>query len=43
MKQRFWKLLLLCLLASALSGCNTFHGFGEDVSHLGNAIARAAN
>ncbi len=26
----------------ALSACNTFHGFGEDVSHLGGAISRAA-
>ncbi len=37
------KLFTLVLLAcSALSTCNTFHGFGEDVSHLGGAISRAA-
>jgi len=30
------------LMVTALSGCNTFHGFGEDVSHLGGAISRAA-
>jgi len=37
------KLFTLVLLAcSALSACNTFHGFGEDVSHLGGAISRAA-
>lgn len=26
----------------ALSGCNTFHGFGEDVQHLGSSISHAA-
>ena len=31
------------LVSSALSACNTFHGFGEDVSHLGGAISNAAN
>ncbi|MEZ3500127.1 entericidin A/B family lipoprotein [Pantoea sp. KPR_PJ] len=37
------KLFTLALLAlTALSACNTFHGFGEDVSHLGGAISRAA-
>lgn len=30
------------LMSTALSACNTFHGFGEDVSHLGGAISRAA-
>ncbi len=30
------------LVSSALSACNTFHGFGEDVSHLGGAISHAA-
>ncbi|MBS0855467.1 MULTISPECIES: entericidin A/B family lipoprotein [Tatumella] len=42
MKKRSLQILLLCLLTSVLSGCNTFHGFGEDVSHLGNAISRVA-
>ncbi|MGE9551262.1 entericidin A/B family lipoprotein [Erwinia amylovora] len=31
------------LMTSALSACNTFHGFGEDVQHLGGAISHAAN
>ena len=35
-------LKLAALMVAALSGCNTFHGFGEDVSHLGGAISRAA-
>lgn len=30
------------LITSALSACNTFHGFGEDVQHLGGAISHAA-
>ncbi|RPE04582.1 entericidin A/B family lipoprotein [Candidatus Pantoea deserta] len=33
---------LVLLACCALSACNTFHGFGEDVSHLGSAISRAA-
>lgn len=37
------KLIALALLVSSgLSAYNTFHGFGEDVSHLGGAISRAA-
>lgn len=31
------------LMTSALSACNTFHGFGEDVQHLGGAISHAAS
>ncbi|WP_455813752.1 entericidin A/B family lipoprotein [Pseudomonas graminis] len=31
------------LMTCALSACNTFHGFGEDVQHLGGAITDAAN
>ncbi|WP_258576559.1 EncA/B family entericidin [Candidatus Pantoea persica] len=36
---------MVLLACSALSACNTFHGFGEeDVSHLGGAIfSRTAN
>lgn len=38
------KIIALALLVSStLSACNTFRGFGEDVSHLGGAISRAAN
>ncbi len=30
-------------MTSVLSACNTFHGFGEDVQHLGGAISHAAS
>ncbi|ADO50243.1 entericidin A/B family lipoprotein [[Enterobacter] lignolyticus] len=40
---RLLKLLVVFFIASlALSGCNTFRGFGEDVKHLGNSISHAA-
>lgn len=42
MKKRAKLIVLALLVTSALSACNTFHGFGEDVSHLGGAISRAA-
>ncbi|MCU5772154.1 entericidin A/B family lipoprotein [Erwiniaceae bacterium BAC15a-03b] len=36
------KLIAIALLmTTALSACNTFHGFGRDVEHLGGAISRA--
>lgn len=25
-----------------LAGCNTVHGFGEDIQHLGGAISRSS-
>ncbi|AXF78843.1 entericidin, EcnA/B family [Erwinia tracheiphila] len=31
------------LMTCALSSCNTFHGFGEDVQHLGSVISQAAS
>ncbi|MDR5800958.1 entericidin A/B family lipoprotein [Caballeronia sp. LZ001] len=31
-----------CLLTLTLAGCNTMHGFGEDLQHLGNSIGNAA-
>lgn len=38
------KLIAVALLmTSSLSACNTFHGFGEDVQHLGGAISHAAS
>ena len=43
MQKRLMQVLFLCALTSFLSGCNTFRGFGEDVSHLGNAISRVAS
>jgi len=30
--------LLLIALLGLLAGCNTVHGFGEDVTHLGDKI-----
>jgi len=42
--KRIVKFIAVALLTTmALSACNTFRGFGEDVSHLGGAISRAAN
>ena len=32
----------LAALLLGLAGCNTVHGFGEDMSHLGNAISSHA-
>jgi entericidin A len=32
----------LAWLLLGLTGCNTVHGFGEDMSHLGNSISRHA-
>ena len=29
-------------LLLGLAGCNTVHGFGEDMSHLGNSISNTA-
>ncbi|MFL9898208.1 entericidin A/B family lipoprotein [Paraburkholderia fungorum] len=30
-------------LLLGLAGCNTVHGFGEDMSHLGNSISNHAD
>ncbi|WP_380183057.1 entericidin A/B family lipoprotein [Kalamiella sp. sgz302252] len=30
-------------ITCALSACNTFRGFGEDVQHLGGVISHAAS
>lgn len=34
------KKIAILLIASAwlLAGCNTFHGFGKDVEHVGDKI-----
>ncbi|EHM41388.1 entericidin A/B family lipoprotein [Hafnia paralvei] len=40
------KIVMLALMVgafTALSGCNTARGFGEDVQHLGGAISRVAS
>jgi entericidin A len=39
------KLALYCFAVMAitvLSGCNTVHGFGQDVQHVGEKIDKAA-
>jgi entericidin A len=44
MMKRLLGLVTLVLLASTLlTGCNTAHGFGEDIKHLGNSISHAAS
>lgn len=40
LKKMLFVLVSMMVLAS-LSGCNTVHGFGEDIQHLGGAISRA--
>jgi entericidin A len=35
------KIIAFCILvaaASLMAGCNTFHGFGKDVEHVGEKI-----
>jgi len=42
---RWLRRLALGSLAAALlglAGCNTVHGFGEDMQHLGNSISSHA-
>lgn len=36
-------ILLSLVVVSALSGCNTVRGFGEDIRHVGGAIERGAS
>ncbi|NDL61458.1 entericidin A/B family lipoprotein [Acerihabitans arboris] len=44
MSAKIVKLIVISVLMSAtLSGCNTARGFGEDVQHLGGAIAHGAS
>lgn len=35
--------LALLAFSFAMSGCNTVHGFGKDVSSAGDAVANAAD
>jgi len=35
--------LALLLAGLALAGCNTAHGFGQDVKHVGNNIEHGTN
>ncbi|EIC84602.1 entericidin A/B family lipoprotein [Serratia sp. M24T3] len=41
-KKSILAIISVLLLASLLSGCNTFRGMGEDISSGGRAISRAA-
>lgn len=36
-------LILLFACATALCGCNTIRGVGEDLSAVGNTLSRAAD
>ena len=36
------RLLALLLIAMALAGCNTMHGFGKDMEQLGDKIQKKA-
>ncbi|AMM17120.1 MULTISPECIES: entericidin A/B family lipoprotein [Burkholderiaceae] len=40
--KRVATLLVLIGVALGAAGCNTVHGFGEDVRATGNAISNAA-
>ncbi len=43
MKTRFTFIALVVAgLSALLSGCNTVHGFGQDVQRVGGSIERAA-
>ncbi|AHB68844.1 entericidin A/B family lipoprotein [Cronobacter malonaticus] len=41
MKTPLLRPLLILLLCSLVSACNTARGFGQDIQHLGRAIERA--
>ncbi|MFC0141271.1 entericidin A/B family lipoprotein [Erwinia mallotivora] len=43
MTKRILFIAVAMMISSVLSACNTFHGFGEDVQHLGGAISNAAS
>lgn len=40
MLKRMLLIVVSVLVLATLSGCNTVHGFGEDIRHLGGAISR---
>ncbi|HMC44701.1 entericidin A [Burkholderia sp. D7] len=42
MKRVFIVLGFIAVVAG-VAGCNTVHGFGEDLHHLGNSISNAAD
>jgi entericidin A len=41
--RRVFILLALIAVVTGAAGCNTVHGFGEDLHHLGNSISNAAD
>ncbi len=43
MKTLLTGIVIVCMSAAMLSGCNTTRGFGQDVSATGHAISRAAS
>ncbi|MRT04759.1 entericidin A/B family lipoprotein [Ewingella americana] len=40
MLKRILFIVVSVMALSLLAGCNTVHGFGEDIQHLGGAISR---
>lgn len=42
MKRILQKLVMFCVLAGVLAGCNTMAGLGKDVGTLGNKIENKA-
>jgi predicted small secreted protein len=41
MVKKIMLIVVSVTVLASLSGCNTVHGFGEDIQHLGGAISRA--
>ncbi|MDF1896999.1 entericidin A/B family lipoprotein [Rahnella contaminans] len=41
MLKKMMFIVVSVILLASLSGCNTVHGFGEDIQHLGGAISKA--
>jgi entericidin A len=41
--RRVFIVLGLIAVFAGVAGCNTVHGFGEDLHHLGNSISNAAD
>ena len=42
MLKKILLLVLLTMYMTAMSGCNTLHGFGEDLEEIGEGIQDAA-
>jgi len=41
MLKKMMFIVVSVMLLASFSGCNTVHGFGEDIQHLGGAISHA--